>query len=241
MPGPILECRDQDDRFFTGVVCTDGSGSLTLGDNGDELVERRAAEQIAAAELGRYSAVIMLGFTSDAVRSTGGIELLAKVLIELLARGGPERVLTHSPLDRHDTHVAVAMATVSAAAQSGPDDRPESLLGCEGWGGLDWLDPDETVALPVGDPEGALELAQCFASQLEHKRYDLAAQGRRRSNATFAEPLLADASPEVSLALDMTGAMASDGDVLRQANEVTDRFRKRLLDRLKSPPADWRG
>ncbi|MFP4541109.1 MAG: hypothetical protein ACLFR7_05730, partial [Opitutales bacterium] len=77
-----------------------------------------------------------------------------------------------------------------------PEERPERVLGCEVWRGLDWMPDDEKVPLDVS---GNLELAQqlngVFDSQIVGgKRYDLATIGRRRANATFLESHHADAA-----------------------------------------------
>lgn len=240
MPGPILACAADPDRWFTGIVCTDGAGApqptSPPGVTPPDLVARRAAEQRSAAELGGYSAVFLLGRSSQQARGPGRAQLAA-TLEFLLRAAGAARVLTHNPLDRHPTHVAVATSVIDAARALPQDRRPEQLLGCEAWRDLDWLGADERVELPVTNAEdAALELARCFASQLEAKRYDLAAQGRRRANATFAHLDAADAHTEVSLAVDLTGALDESADPAAFVLGLVDRFRSEAAAALE---ANW--
>lgn len=238
MPGPILACAADPGRWFTGIVCTDGAGAPrpAAGATPSDLVARRADEQRRAAGLGGYSAVFLLGRSSEQARGPGRAELVT-ALEFLLRAAGAARVLTHNPLDRHPTHVAVATSVIDAARALPPDRRPGQLLGCEAWRDLDWLDANERVELPVtGAEDAALELARCFGSQLEAKRYDLAAQGRRRANATFARRDAADSQTEVSLAVDLTGALDESADPTAFVLGLVDRFRS---DAAAALEANW--
>ena len=53
LPG-VVHCVDDPDRWFTGIVCTDGAGSVRVGASAtmtdDELVAERWAEQRRAAD-----------------------------------------------------------------------------------------------------------------------------------------------------------------------------------------------
>ena len=66
----ILECYQRDDRFFTGITCTDGAGSSRTGlyaEFSDEaMMAVRAQEQRKAAVLGEYSAMIQTESHSSA-------------------------------------------------------------------------------------------------------------------------------------------------------------------------------
>src|SRR5579872_4463797 len=69
----IAECFGQRDRWFTGVVATNGAGSPRAGIYGDytddEMQKVRLVEQRKAAYVGEYSAQLQLGFTSSEVKN----------------------------------------------------------------------------------------------------------------------------------------------------------------------------
>ena len=192
-PGIIGACRDDPARWFTGVVCTDGAGSVPPADGGPAgpaaLAERRAAEQRAAADLGRYAAVALLGHGSATVAQPGARGVVVDEVAALLARTRPGLVLTHDLADRHTTHLGTALAVVDAIRRLPTADRPTRLVGCEGWRSADWLGAADLVRLDVtGHEDLAGDLLACFGSQLGPKAYEPAAAGRRRANATFDDP-----------------------------------------------------
>ena len=230
LPG-VVHCVDDPDRWFTGVVCTDGAGSVRVGRfatmTDAELVAERWAEQARAADLGGYGAVVGLGHTSAHVRGAGHEELVDQ-LAELLLATRPLHVYTHNLADKHETHVAVAVAAVHAARRLDPADRPFRLVGCEGWRDLDWLPDGEKVLLDVSGFEGlADDLAAVFASQIDGaKRYDLAAAGRRRANATMQAPRALDQASQVVVAMDLSPLVHNpDIDPMRYVLAAVDRFR----------------
>ncbi|MFN8039660.1 MAG: PIG-L family deacetylase [Acidimicrobiales bacterium] len=230
LPG-VVHCVDDPDRWFTGVVCTDGAGSVRVGPSvemtDDELVAERWAEQCRAADLGRYGAVVGLGHASAHVRGDGHDELVDQ-LVDLLLATRPMHVFTHNLADKHQTHLAVAAAAVQAVRRLDPADRPYRLVGCEGWRDLDWLPDGEKVLLDVsGFEDLADELAVVFASQIEGaKRYDLAAAGRRRANATMQEPRALDRATQVVVAMDLSPLVHNpDIDPVRFVLAAVDRFR----------------
>lgn len=198
---------------FALLVCTDGAGAPAArgGPVGAALVEARRREQRRAADLGAYAAVVQLGLPSADVRGAGW-EGLVTLLAALLAEASAPEVVTHSPADRHPTHVAVAAAVVAGARRLPPPARPARLLGAEVWGGLDWLEGPGRVER---DATGFLALGKrvlgAHRSQMLAKAYDRAAPGRRAANATFADPRAADDRAAVELALDLTPALAEDG------------------------------
>ena len=70
----IAACHGREDRWFTGVVLTDGSGSPRAGKfarhTDGQMQAVRRDEQRQAARLGRYSAVIQLAHPSQVVKGT---------------------------------------------------------------------------------------------------------------------------------------------------------------------------
>lgn len=205
----IFECFGRGDRWFTGVTCTDGAGSPRSGVyascTDEQMKQIRREEQRTAASIGRYAAVIQLNHASSTVKSASDPRL-ADDLLEILRATRPGVVYTHNLADKHDTHVAVACATLRAIRRLPKADRPRKVYGCEVWRDLDWLAGEDKVTLDVSGHEhlGAA-LTGVFDSQIAGgKRYDLASLGRRRANATYAESHSVDTATEAVFAMDLT-------------------------------------
>ena len=204
----ILECFHRHDRGFTGVVVTDGAGSArTAGYAGATDLQMRATrriEQKKAAFLGEYSAQLLLDHPSSFVRGPGQ-RLVVDELSSILSATRPQVVYTHNPFDRHDTHVAVALLTIEALRRMREADRPKHVIGGEVWGDLDWLPEADKVVMDVSQGEHLqASLLGVFDSQIAGgKRYDLAALGRRKANATFRESHAVDRATGVIYGVDL--------------------------------------
>jgi LmbE family N-acetylglucosaminyl deacetylase len=242
-PG-ILECRGRENRWFSGVVATDGRGSARGGPYAgvadEALAAIREREQVKAAVVGEYGAVVMLRHTSAAVQGPGRSELVQE-LTELLRAARPEVVYTHNPADRHRTHVAVALAAIAACRALYAPERPARLLGGEVWGDLEWLSEADKVASDVSgrDCLGAA-LIGVFESQIVGgKRYDLAVPARRLAHATyFASHALDDASA-LCLAMDLTPLLHDAGrSVSSYVQERIDRFGAEVRGRIEGLEAE---
>ena len=235
----ILECFGRGDRWFSGVVVTDGAGSARSGpytnvSDRDMAVIRRA-EQRKAASVGEYAAAAMLGFSSAQIKDPSRAEAVA-ALRDLLRRARPEIVYTHNLADRHDTHVAVALAAIAACRALPADARPRRLLGGEVWRDLDWLADADKVAEDVSARESlSAALIGVFDSQITGgKRYDLAVIGRRRAHATYHESHHLDASTGLAFSMDLTPLLADGApDPAAFAQERIDRFAAEVGDRLR--------
>ena len=205
----IAECYGRRDRWFTGVVLTDGAGSPRTGKfakfSDEKMKTVRRTEQRAAAKLGRYAAVIQLAHPSSVVKcdQTG---VVARDLAALLSHCSPRTVYLHNPADKHDTHVASFLRCIEALRMRPRSRRPSAVFGCEVWRNLDWLPDAEKVALDVSaNPELAAKLISVFRSQIAGgKRYDLAIAGRRLSNATFHTSHATDRAAALTWAMDLT-------------------------------------
>ncbi len=212
---PIGECFDRTDLWFGAVVVTDGGGAPRADKyarlSNTELREVRITEQRQAAKMGRYGVLVMLDHTSEAVREQTN-EVVIKDLVCLLEATSPRVVFTHNLADRHATHVAVALRTLSAIRALPMDQRPQRLIGGEAWRGLDWLPDAGRVVEDVTQYGGLQErLIGCFRSQLgSGKRYDLAVRGRQRANATFWDAYQPDQAEESSIGMDMTPLIRED-------------------------------
>jgi LmbE family N-acetylglucosaminyl deacetylase len=206
---PILECFQQKDKWFTGVVVSDGRGSprdnLYRDYTDEEMRLVRFKEQRKAAIIGEYAAQVMLDFPSKIIKDVSRPEPVEDMLI-LLRATRPQFVFTHNLADKHDTHVSVALRVVEAIRKLEPAERPERLVGCEVWRSLDWMVDQDKVIMDVSGHENLqAALLGLYDSQIAGgKRYDLASMGRRRANATYFESHGVDATTGLSYAMDMT-------------------------------------
>ena len=205
----ILACFQRADRWFSGVVVTDGAGSPRSGlyaDTSDEaMVTLRAQEQKKAAVVGEYGSLALLGYPSRVVKDPGDARLFQDLSL-LLQAARPSTVYTHNLADKHPTHVAVALRTIAALRSLPADRRPRRLYGCEVWRSLDWmLDQDRTV-FDCSEREGLqFALLGAFDSQnTGGKRYDLATMARRRAHATYDESHAVDVKTGAVYAMDLT-------------------------------------
>lgn len=231
----IAECRGRKDRWFTGVVLTDGSTSPRAGkfaDYTDEMMQTvRCKEQRRAARLGKYSAVVQLAHPSAIVknsRSTG----VRNDLAVLLAACPAKIVYLHNPADKHDTHVAVFLRCLEALRALPRSRRPRQVYGCEVWRNLDWLmDHDKVLLDDSADSKLAARLLKVFQSQIAGgKRYDLATVGRRLANATFHTAHAVDGPAAVTWAMDLT-------PLLRDPKLSVEKFTRAHIERLRADVA----
>jgi LmbE family N-acetylglucosaminyl deacetylase len=233
----IAECHAQPDKFFGGVVVTDGAGSPRSGAyekfSDAQMCAVRREEQRAAAVLGRYAIQIQLAYPSVAVKTPAAA--VRTDLGEIFSGCTPEVVYLHNPADKHDTHVAVLLRCLEALRALPPGRRPRRVLGCEVWRDLDWLVEADKVALDAGrEPGLAAELLKVFASQIAGgKRYDLATLGRRAANATFHTSHAADKLEAVTWAMDLTPLVQDERlDVVAFTLAHIDRLRAEVAARL---------
>jgi LmbE family N-acetylglucosaminyl deacetylase len=238
-----LECYQQKDKWFSGVVLCDGRGSPRDGiykDYSDEemrLVRRQ--EQRKAALIGEYAAVAMLDHPSAVIKDASRLEPVED-LVALLRIAHPQVIYTHNLADKHDTHVATALRVIQALSSLAPGERPARLLGCEVWRGLDWMDDADKVLLDVSGHENLQSaLLGVFDSQIAGgKRYDLAALGRRRANATFFESHAVDRVSGLSYAMDLTslitGAPIDPENILHAYIQHFENDVRERIGRLKS-------
>lgn len=209
---PILECFQHPEKWFTGVVVTDGRGSPRNGlyeqYNDEEMRLVRFKEQRKAAFVGEYAAQILLDYPSKVVKDRAQTAPVED-LLQILRLTRPQVVYTHNFADKHDTHVAVASRVVQALRQLAPEERPQRLIGCEVWRALDWMQDEDKVAMDLSTRENLqFALLGVFDSQIAGgKRYDLASMGRRRANATYLESHGVDDAAGLSYGMDMTALM----------------------------------
>jgi LmbE family N-acetylglucosaminyl deacetylase len=234
----VSECLGRADRFFTGVVMTNGAGSARTGkfahvtDAQMQLIRRD--EQRAAAVLGNYNLQLQLAHPSSDVKQAGHAGVTAD-LAAIFGGCRPEVVYLHQPADKHDTHVACFLRCIEALRALPLDRRPARVLGVEGWRDLDWLADNEKVAMDASaNPDLAAKLVGVFESQIAGgKRYDLAAMGRRLANATFFNSHATDQTNAISLAMDLTPLVRDDTLSAREfALGHIDRLRADVAGRI---------
>jgi LmbE family N-acetylglucosaminyl deacetylase len=205
----IAECFGRKDKWFTGVVVTNGAGSPRSGIYGDysdeEMQKVRLVEQRKAAYVGEYAAQIQLGFTSSEVKNpkeTAVVEDLRRIFLATR----PQVVYLHNLADKHDTHIGTTLRSIAALRAAARDFKPAKVYGCEVWRDLDWLPDDEKQVLACSArPNIAAALVGVFDSQVSGgKRYDLATAGRRLAHATYFASHGTDQESAINFAMDLT-------------------------------------
>jgi LmbE family N-acetylglucosaminyl deacetylase len=205
----IAECFGLKDKWFSGVVVTNGAGSPRTGIYGDytdqEMQKVRLIEQRKAAYVGDYACQIQLGFTSSQAKSASETAVVED-LKQIIAAARPDVVYLHNPADKHDTHIGVLLRSIAALRAVRDAVRPKKVYGCEVWRDLDWMPDDEKQVLPVSaKPNIAAALVGVFDSQVSGgKRYDLATAGRRLGNATYFASHGTDQETALTFAMDLT-------------------------------------
>jgi len=235
----ILQCFRQPDKWFTGVVVTNGAGSprtgLYVDFTNEQMIDVRIDEQKKAALLGDYAAQMFLNYPSSAIKSGENRESVSEI-IGILQATSPQVVYTHNLADKHITHIGLAVKVIQAIRALPTAERPQKLYGCEVWRGLDWMMDGEKVVFDCSEQTNLqAALLGVFDSQVSGgKRYDLATMGRRLANATFYASHETDMATGLAYAMDLTPLIEDDNlditdfvrdFILRFANDV-----KRMID-----------
>lgn len=238
----ILKCFGSKDKWFFGVVATNGAGSprddLYASYTDEEMQKVRKLEQKKAAYVGEYGAAALLDYTSSEIKDPQNAEVIDEIK-RLITAARPETIYTHNLADKHDTHVAVASRVIRAIRELPEDMRPEKLYGCEVWRNLDWVNDNEKVIFDVSAHSNiASALVEVFDSQVSGgKRYDLATVGRRLSNATYAASHGTDTASSLIYGMDLTPLIKDItldikeyilGYINRFSDDVSERLGKTL-------------
>jgi LmbE family N-acetylglucosaminyl deacetylase len=234
----IAECFGRNDRWFSGVIVTNGAGSPRAGVYADytdaEMQAVRRSEQRKAALVGEYSVQLQLAHPSAAVKDPTNAAV-QEDLGQILRACRPRVVYLHQPADKHDSHVAVLAHSLAALRALPRDLHPELVLGCEVWRDLDWLCDDDKQILDVGaHPNLAAALIGVFDSQISGgKRYDLATAGRRLAHATYHTSHQTDQHQGLSWALDLTPLLRDPSITIRAyTRRYIERFQQDVDSRL---------
>ncbi len=226
----ILQCFQRPDKWFTGVVVTNGSGSPRTGVYADytdeEMMAVRVLEQKRAAYVGDYAAQALLAYPSSMAKDKAAGDPVED-LKTLIGASSPDVVYTHNLADKHQTHIAVALRVIQALRELPADQRPKKLYGCEVWRNLDWVLDEDKVVFDCSEKENLqAALLGVFDSQISGgKRYDLAALGRRVANATFYASHDTDQATSLAYAMDLTPLIQDiDLDITTYVRAYIQRF-----------------
>ena len=235
----ITDCFRSENKWFGGVVVTNGAGSPRKGSyanyTDEEMQAVRQQEQRKAAFVGEYSVMVQLGYPSDEVKHTRREDVAADIL-SILKMTQPQFVYLHNPADRHDTHVATFLRCLEALRSLPKEARPQKVYGCEVWRKLDWLLKDDKVMLWVDQyPHLIGALLAVFDSQISGgKRYDLAEEGLRRANATYFDSHTTDNTSSLTFAMDLTPLIQDDTiDPESFAVEFVERLKEDVRTRIR--------
>jgi len=242
----ILTCFQRRDKWFCGVVVTDGSGSprddLYRDYTDADMQAIRRLEQKKAALVGEYGAQVLLDYPSSAVKDPAN-PAVVEDLARLLEASRPEVVYTHNLADKHETHVAVALRVIEAIRRLPAERRPRHLYGCEVWRDLDWMVDSDKVTFDLAAHENLqAALLGVFDSQIRGgKRYDLATMGRRKANATYFASHDTDIATGMSFAMDLTRLITEpEIDISDYVSAFVQRFGRDAatrLERLRTGPS----
>lgn len=234
----ILRCFQQKDKWFTGVVMTNGRGSPCRGlydhYTDDEVWAVRNSEQKKAAVVGEYAAQILLDFPSSAIKDSADKQAVEEIM-QLLKAAQPTVVYTHNLADKHDTHVAVTLKVIEAVRNLPEEERPRHLYGCEVWRDLDWLQDADKVAFDCSEKESLqMALVGVYDSQVAGgKRYDLATMGRRRAHATYYASHDTDITTGSVFAMNLTPLIQDPTlDIREYTLQFIDRFARDVRERF---------
>ena len=234
----VAECFGLKDKWFTGVVVTNGAGSPRSGIYGGysdaEMQKVRIVEQRKAAYVGEYACQIQLGYTSSQVKDRSETAVVQS-LAAILRATRPEVVYLHNLADKHETHIGTSLNAIKALRAVRSETQPLKVYGCEVWRDLDWLDDADKQPLAVSARSNiAAALVGVFDSQVTGgKRYDLATAGRRLAHATYFASHGTDEESALNFAMDLTPLV--DHPELSIADYVLgfiDRFRADVAKKL---------
>jgi LmbE family N-acetylglucosaminyl deacetylase len=234
----ILKCFGQKTEWFTSVCATDGAGSprdgIYASYSDSDMRKVRKAEQKKAAVLGEYGAAVLLDYPSAMVKDPSSPGLASDIR-EICKAARPSVVYTHNPADKHDTHVAVMIRVVHALQDLAADIQPQKVYGVEVWRDLDWMPDADKVVFDVSAHENLSNaLISVHDSQIcGGKRYDLAAAGRRRANATYYASHGVDEATQLIYAVDLTPLMhEAKMDIREYIDRHMAGFRKDVAERI---------
>lgn len=216
---------------FALVVTSDGAGSARTGEfknYTDEMMKKvRIQEQKEASEIGRYNSLYLLNYTSNEIKNKSN-DLIVDEYLKIIKELRPEVIYTHNILDKHPTHLGVALKVIKAVRSLSKEEQPKLFYGCEVWRGLDWISDDLKVGFNVSrNIRLAKKLLDVYKSQIAGgKEYTKATIGRRYQNATYFQSHSVDICKQVSYAI-------SYAPLLKNKELSIKEFALSFVDKLK--------
>ena len=224
----IRKCYESKDEHFCAITLANGRGSPLVGEfanmDAEEMVEVRRHEQIEAAIIGKYSAVIQTMFPSRIICDKEETAVTSDLVALIRQMPNLKVIHTHNPADKHDTHVAVA-CRVKEALQQLPERLSQlSVNGIEVWRKLDWMvdhitdnngskisNPGKVMldvsANPASAPNLDIDVLLPFRSQNTTRDYAIGSQASRESNGVFGIPHDTCQATRVTIAMDLMPAI----------------------------------
>lgn len=234
-PQAIIKGYQSAKNGMVAVVCTDGAGSPRAGEfatmTDEEMKLVRRVEQIRATEVGDYSELIMLNYTSSEMKDRSNPSP-ANDIAEIIKEYRPEVMHIHNLADKHPTHVGTAVNCIKAIRSLPREIRPKKLYGCEVWRSLDWLDDGEKVVFDLTGYEQLMrDVLDVYVSQIAGgKAYCTASLGRRFANATYSASHGVDVCELASYAMDLT--ILIEDDSIDPREFIAEKIRKFESDLL---------
>ena len=204
---PILECFQDKNLWYSGVIASDGRSCPRAGQyasfSDEEMVKVRFKEQQHAAVTGEYSALVHLLHSETGEVMGGSPRPLVEDLKRVIEASRPNHIITHNLADSHPHHLVVCMSAITALREL--EYRPQSFYGGEIWRGLDWMTTVDKLVFDVSDHQNLSNaLMGVYDSQITGgKRYDLATAGRKRANATYYDPLRSDTTSALEYGMNL--------------------------------------
>jgi LmbE family N-acetylglucosaminyl deacetylase len=238
----IGACCGKEDKWFTGVTVTNGSGSSRKGKYADktdaDMMEIRHGEQNAAAKEGQYAAQYQLNYKSSDIKGANPpkYEELVQEIREILVQTHPQTLYVHNPFDKHETHNAVTRATIDALRTLPALERPREIYGVEVWRGLDWVPDKMKVSLDVSAyTELQRKLIDAHDSQIAgSKGYTEATLGREKANATYLDSHALDNATAVNYAVDLAPLVNTPGMTMQEfTKQYVGEFTAQLMGRAR--------
>lgn len=214
---------------FACVVTTDGLDSERCGRylkmTDKRMVNILANEEKKAANIGRYNSVYFMNYSSEEARDQDNQEIINEY-VEIIKELKPRVIYTHSLLDRHPTHVAVAVKVINALRTMKKSDQPKVLYGCESERNLEWVAPEKIVTFNISkNMRLQRQLISVHKSQNLARDYVNAAIGRRYVNAVFNKVETKKNAKLTAKAINMT-------TLLRRKEYPIKRFAMSFIDDL---------
>ena len=207
MDGVLKGIRSRNYSFAL-VVTADGGGSARTGefkDYTDEMMKAvRIKEQQEASEIGRYHSLYLLNYPSKDIKDKNNRDIVEEYK-NIIKELKPEVIYTHSVLDKHPTHLGVAVKVINAIRELSKEYQPKVLYGCEVWRGLDWISDERKIGFDLSkNVKLQKKILDVFKSQIAGgKEYTKASLGRRYANATYFQSHSVDTYKLVNYGIDM--------------------------------------